>query len=410
MQDLRSFLMVIVPVFLLLWWTSRAKWGAPMVSIYVMWGILLLKTVVGVIYLEWHHRVFGVCDSDAYLRTIKIFNSTLPHHPGHYLEFLFFPGGEYLPPDLWYYIKHTRFWSDKGMMLFIKILSFCSLLGQGKVVWTIFWYNVIGMLGPVYLLKRLSTLFKHESRWEWMLLFLLPQFLFWGSGLHKEGLVVSLQCFAVGAFMDLLGARLSLTSIKSLSLYTFLGSMSVLLLIRGYDAVMLVIVFILFFVRSWRLLPAVFLALVVVMYVGEWMGIGIGNYMVQKQQAYLHNGVVVSAQQVLDLNGHSVWSFVRNIPQALFFALIGKPGMWSEKVYFVYQLIMFFLMIMLMIRRVTNEWTWRFISIAFLQMTFIGWVVTNQGSVVRYASIPWFWLGLTMISLYLSVKRKQKES
>lgn len=398
---------ILVPLIIFLWWTWRTKWGKAMNATPVyLWGILLLKTGIGMIYLEWHHRTFGRCDTDAYLRTIRIFNSALPNHVGHYLEFLFYPGGDYLPPDLWYYIKHTRFWSDKGMMFFIKILSFCSLLGQGKVVWITFWYNVVCMLGPVYLFTRLSSIFTAKARWPWLLLFLLPQYLFWGSGLHKEGFIISLQCIAVGSFIELSAQGFSWRLLKIWTSYTFLASMGVLLLIRGFDAVMIAIVLLLYMVKNWSVLLFSFGLLISALLLSDWTQMGIGNYLVQKQQAYLHNGAVVSVQQVLNLNGHSIWTFIRAIPEALLFALVGKPGLFSETMYFSMQCLAVLFLIVLMIRHRPSEWIWRFISIALLQMTLIGWVVTNQGSVVRYASIPWFWLGVAMVSLHLSVKRK----
>lgn len=410
MSDFILFIRIFVPLFLFLWWTRRVQWGNAITSnVFVLWGILLLKTAVGVLYLAWHHRNFGVCDSDAYLRAVRIFNSALPHHLGHYLQFIIYPGGEYLPPDLWYYIKHTRFWSDKGMMLFVKVLSLCSILGGGKTVWVIFWYNVLSMLGPVYLLKRVAHFFRQDIHYVWLLVFLVPQVLFWGSGLHKEGWIISMQCFAVGAFMDLEHNNSVRSILKSGSFYTFLFALSVLLLIRGFDAVVIVIVLALFFVKSGRVMIYSFLVLIGLLFLSEFLNFGIGNYLVQKQQAYLHNGAVVSVQQVLDLQGHQVWSFVRSIPMAIAFAMIGKPGLGIESMYFGMQLIEVLILVWLLIRRVHHVWTWRFISIALLQMTFIGWVVTNQGSVVRYASIPWFWLGLSMICLSLSVKRKQKD-
>jgi hypothetical protein len=402
-----DLLLLFIPLFVFLWWTWRVKWGKEISpNIFYLWAILVLKTGVGMLYLEWHHRTFGKCDSDAYLRTIRIFNSALPHHLGHYLQFLFYPGGEYLPPDLWFYIKHTRFWSDKGMMLFIKVLSICSILGGGKVVWILFWYNVIGMMGPVYLLKRLIPYFVGSFNWRWLLVFLIPQALFWGSGLHKEGFIISMQCFVLGAFIDLERQDTWKKIIKNASLYTFLLTWSVLLLIRGFDAIVIALVLVLYFVRSWQMLIYSFGLLIVALLLSECLHLGVGNFLVQKQQAYLHNGAVVSVQQVLDLDGHSVWSFVRNIPRALQFALIGMPGMLSETVYFAFQIMAVLMLMLLLIRHNTTIWIWRFISIALLQLTFIGWVVTNQGSVVRYASIPWFWLGLSMICLSLSVNRK----
>jgi hypothetical protein len=402
-----DFIGLFLPLFLFLWWTWRAKWGKEIApTVYYLWAILLLKTAVGMIYLEWHHRTFGVCDSDAYMRTIQIFNGALPHHIGHYLQFLVYPGGEYLPPDLWYYIKHTRFWSDKGMMLFIKVLSICSLLGGGKVVWIMFWYNVVGMLGPVYLLKRVTPYFDSKLNGRWLLVFLIPQVLFWGSGLHKEGFIISMQCFVIGAFIDLSHLGSWKRIFKNASLYTFLLAWSVLLLIRGFDAIVIALVLVLYLVRSWQVLLYSFALLIAALLLSEWLNLGVGNFLVQKQQAYLHNGVVVSVQQVLALDGHSVWSFVRNIPMALLFSLVGMPGLVLETVYFVFQLICVSLLVVLLIRHTSSIWIWRFISIALLQLTFIGWVVTNQGSVVRYASIPWFWLGLSMICLSLRVKRK----
>jgi hypothetical protein len=402
-----DFIGLFLPLFLFLWWTWRAKWGKEIApTVYYLWAILLLKTAVGMVYLEWHHRTFGVCDSDAYLRTIQIFNGALPHHIGHYLQFLVYPGGEYLPPDLWYYIKHTRFWSDKGMMLFIKVLSICSLLGGGKVVWIMFWYNVVGMLGPVYLLKRLTPYFDLKLNRRWLLVFLIPQVLFWGSGLHKEGFIISMQCFVFGAFIDLAQLGSWKRIFKNVSLYTFLLAWSVLLLIRGFDAIVIALVLVLYLVRSWQVLLYSFALLIAALLLSEWLNLGVGNFLVQKQQAYLHNGVVVSVQQVLALDGHSVWSFVRNIPMALIFSLVGMPGLVLETVYFVFQLLCVSLLAVLLIRHTSSIWIWRFISIALLQLTFIGWVVTNQGSVVRYASIPWFWLGLSMVCLSLRVKRK----
>ena len=140
------------------------------------------------------------------------------------------------------------------MMLFIKVLSICSLLGGGKVVWIMFWYNVVGMLGPVYLLKRVAPYFDSKLNRRWLLVFLIPQVLFWGSGLHKEGFIISMQCFVIGAFIDLEQLGSWKRIFKHAALYTFLLAWSVLLLIRGFDAVVIALVLVLYLVRSWQVL------------------------------------------------------------------------------------------------------------------------------------------------------------
>lgn len=81
------------------------------------------------------------------------------------------------------------YWSDlKGNML-IKILSVFNILSFGHYYVNVIFYSFITLFGAMGIYRVMADVFPGKKTAILLATFLVPSFLYWTSGLHKEGLI-----------------------------------------------------------------------------------------------------------------------------------------------------------------------------------------------------------------------------
>ncbi len=98
----------------------------------------------------------------------------------------------------------NSYWNDLKSNLVIKLLALCNVLTNKSYYTNVILFNFLFFFGLVALLRVVQQEFRIQ---KWMLagvIFLIPGTLFWCSGIHKDGLILSATGLVIFWFYQLL--------------------------------------------------------------------------------------------------------------------------------------------------------------------------------------------------------------
>ena len=81
------------------------------------------------------------------------------------------------------------YWNDLKGNLFIKILSVFNILSFGHYYVNVIFYSFLTLFGAIAIYKVMTDIFPGKKITILLATFLVPSFLYWTSGIHKEGLI-----------------------------------------------------------------------------------------------------------------------------------------------------------------------------------------------------------------------------
>lgn len=81
------------------------------------------------------------------------------------------------------------YWNDLKANIFIKLLSIFNIFSFGGYYVNVILYSFVSLFGPIALLRVMSDVFPGRKLTLILFTFLIPSFLFWTSGLGKEGII-----------------------------------------------------------------------------------------------------------------------------------------------------------------------------------------------------------------------------
>ena len=102
---------------------------------------------------------------------------------------------------------YNSYWNDLKSNVIIKLLAICNVCTFKNYYADAVVFNFLFFFGPVALYRLISETF---SRHRLLLIagtFLIPSFLFWCSGVHKDGLIFSSLAICIYYFHRLLAGR-----------------------------------------------------------------------------------------------------------------------------------------------------------------------------------------------------------
>lgn len=293
----------------------------------------------------------------------------------------------------------NNYWNDLKDNIMIKMMALFNLLSGGRYYVNIIFYTVFSFAGLAVLYRFFASTFTRHKQLLIIICFLLPSVVFWGSGMHKEGIILSLLAFTVYAFRQLLNQKF-----RFRYLLTILFSMALLFMLRNY---------VLF-----ALLPALacwWLAHRYPQRTAQVFVMGIALFMMAFFTArYLHPAldfpqtVSQRQQEFFQLSGTTlvktdtliptVKGFIHNLPQAATMAWLrplpgeGGKSYWpaTMEVFLCGLLLVLFLFFRRSAGQAALLWFCGFFSITLLLL--IGYSIPITGAVVRYRSValPFF--------------------
>jgi hypothetical protein len=303
------------------------------------------------------------------------------------------------------------YWNDLKGNIFIKILSVFNILSGGYYYVNVIFYSFITLFGSVAIFRVMDDALPGKRIQIILATFLLPSFLYWGSGLHKEGLIFTgialvLYCVYFGMKEKKFGVGRILCTIAGLLLVLTLRNFLIVLLVPALFAWILA-----------NRKPSRGLAIFSILYVVFIIGFFNARYLnarldfpqavVNKQQEFkkLQGGSTIPMK---DLEPTSI-SFLKNTPQAINLSTI-RPYPADVKhilsLAAAIEIDLYILLFICMIFWRTNSLDPHsrnllnfciFFSVTFLMS--IGFSVNNLGAIVRYRSVIMPLLVIPMIAL-----------
>lgn len=110
--------------------------------------------------------------------------------------------------------SQNSWWNDVKANFLIKILAIFNLFSFGNYYINIIFYSFISFFGPIAIYRVMADVFPGRKFILLIAVFLAPSFIYWTSGLHKEGLIfLGLALMIYHFYFGFKETRFSLTRI-----------------------------------------------------------------------------------------------------------------------------------------------------------------------------------------------------
>lgn len=162
-----------------------------------VWTVFSLKLIAGFSY-AWVHSQYYLGDTLVFFNYGERIWGILFSAPIDYFRLVFLPLPNEIPTHLQQLANDINYWNETAGYAMVRIQAFLCLFSWGNYpVHVVFW-TFGSCVGNILLLNALvywSQIWHKVTRFYeinqlWWLSFLIPSFLFWFSGVHKEGLSI----------------------------------------------------------------------------------------------------------------------------------------------------------------------------------------------------------------------------
>ena len=204
--------------------------------------IFLLKVMAGIFY-GWIGLYYGslaqMQDTWSYhINSIQEYH-LLFNNPHEYFTNLFHD--PYESGVSKFFETTDSYWNDLKGNLFIKILSVFNIFSFGHYYVNVIFYSFITLFGAIAIFQVMTDVFPGKKMVILLATFLVPSFLYWTSGIHKEGLIstgISLivYCVYFGTKEKRLGIKRILCLIAGLLLILTLRNFIIIILVPALIA------------------------------------------------------------------------------------------------------------------------------------------------------------------------------
>lgn len=291
------------------------------------------------------------------------------------------------------------YWNDLKGNIFVKLLSLFDILSFGHYYVNVIFYSFITLFGPVALFRVMADIFPKRKFLVLLVAFFMPSFLYWTSGLHKEGLIfLGLSLIIYHLYFGWKEGRYPLKRWLGI-----LFGMVILFILRNF-LLLLVVPAIIAWLLAGRS-PKYGLAIFAGVYLFFGLMFFTARYInskfdfplavVEKQQAFLRLQGGYSTIPIKELEP-TFKSFAKNTPQAVTLSFF-RP--YPSDVHHLLSLVasieinvllLLFCLFLLFRRRngpLAKNVVWLCLFLSFSILLAIGFSINNLGAIVRYRSI-----------------------
>jgi len=365
----------------------------------------LLKAICGlVIYLiyTYYYPVRMEADTFKYFDDSKYLYNALWEHPMDYFKMLFgincendyFLKNYYSDMYNWYRSYDNGLLNDNRLV--IRMNAFVRLFSFGNYHVHSLFFNFLTFIGS-YSLARLFLVFS-ESKWKtYLVVFLIPSFVFWSAGILKESILI----FALGSFTW--NVYKIISGSNKISTYLWIVFLIPILFVMKFYVFVALIPAILAWWISQKTKRTISIHLVTII-ACLLVALGIGtifptyNFLVimaAKQRDFINlaNFLNVNSSIFMDYLEPNLWSFIKASPKA-FINTLTRPWPTELKGILFYPplfenlFIIFILFIGWFYRKKVNPQQWKFIvfclTFSILLFVIIGLTTPIIGAIVRY--------------------------
>lgn len=297
-----------------------------------------------------------------------------------------------------FFSSNDSYWNDLKGNTFIKILSIFNVFSFGHYYVNVIFYSFITLFGAIAIYRIMIDVFPGKKTPVLLATFLVPSFLYWTSGLHKEGLIftgISLIVYVI--YFSLKDKKLGLKKI----IYLFAGLL-LLLTLRNFIIIIIVPAIAAWLLANRRpkyglaIFGGVYLFFSILFFNARHINsrFDFPQAVVSKQQEFMQLKGGNSSIPIKELKPTAV-SFLKNTPQAINLSTI-RP--YPSDVRHILSLaaaieinlilLMFILFLFFRTNGVTSKNLVYFcIFFSGSLLLTIGFSVNNLGAIVRYRSV-----------------------
>jgi hypothetical protein len=410
-----EYLLFVVYLILFAWLVTRIGFfnrsGLSKPQLIILF---LLKVMAGIFYGwiglyygglaqmsdTWGFHAFGVQEHNLLVNDPKEYLTNLfrnSYEGGSGFETLF-RGGE-------------SYWNDLKGNAFIKVLSIFNIFSFGYYYVNVIFCCFVTMFGPMAIYKVMTDVFPGRKFPIALATFLIPSFLYWTSGIHKDGLIfVGISLVVYHVYFGLKQKKWNIKRISGILLGLLL-----LLTLRNFLIVVIVpAIFIWILAWLWprralAVFTSVYLVFIILFFTVRYINpaLDFPQAVVNKQQEFIslqgNSSIPITKLQPTAI------SFLENIPQAFTLATIRPyPGdvrhiLTLAAATEVILLLLLFSAFLLFRRKDTHPSSAIFIYFclffSFSVLLAIGYSVNNLGAIVRYRSVIIPLLVVPMVAL-----------
>ncbi len=361
--------------------------------------IFLLKVMAGIFY-GWIGIYYGglaqMQDTWGYHTNSINEYHLLFNNPHEYLTNLFRDPYEGGVQD--FFGTTDSYWNDLKGNLFVKILSVFNIFSFGHYYVNVVFYSFITLFGAIAIYRVMADVFPGRKMVILLATFLVPSFLYWTSGIHKEGLIftgISLIVYCI-----YFGTKEKKFGIKRI--LCIIGGLLVILALRNFLILILVPAIVAWLIANSKpkyglaIFSSLYLLFGILFFTARYINpkLDFPQAVVNKQQEFKKLQAGSSTIPMKDLEP-TVVSFLKNTPQAINLSTI-RPyprdvrHILSLAAAIEINVLLLLFILFLFLRTNGNKEQNLMYFCIFFSMTVllaIGFSVNNLGAIVRYRSI-----------------------
>ena len=292
------------------------------------------------------------------------------------------------------------YWNDLKGNSFIKILSIFNIFSFGNYYTNVIFYSFITMFGPIAIYRVMSDVYPGK-KWQMLVsIFLIPSFLYWTSGLHKEGVIfLGFSLVIFNFYFGLKKHKFSLANI----LFFVLGLL-IVLVFRNFMIIILIPALIAwffafkFFKKPLTVFGICYIFFVIFFFTAKYItsSLDFPEVVVTKQKEFV--SLLGNSSVPMKKLEPNFTSFVINMPQTLSLSIL-RP--YPSDVRHILSLaaatetdllLLLFLIFLFFPNKRNNQnqspiFIYFCLFLSFSVLITIGYSVNNIGAIVRYRSI-----------------------
>jgi hypothetical protein len=289
------------------------------------------------------------------------------------------------------------YWSDLKGNVFIKILSVFNILSFGNYFINVVFYSLITLFGPIAIYRVMKDAFPGKKIAVLLATFLVPSFLYWTSGIHKEGLIFTgisliIYCIYFGSKEKKFGFKRIVCLLTGLLLILTLRNFIIIIIIPAIVAWLLS--------NRWpkyglAIFSSLYLFFIILFFTARYINpsFDFPQAVVNKQQEFM-NLAGGSSIPIRQLKPDAI-SFLKNTPQAITLSTIRpypsdvKHILSLAAAMEVCALLLMFILFLIWPKNGLQSKNLVYFCIFFSTsiLLAIGFSVNNLGAIVRYRSI-----------------------
>ncbi len=394
-----EYLLFVAYLILISWLITRIRFfNGTNLSQPQLVILFLLKVMAGIFY-GWIGLYYGglakMADTWMFHSNSVLEYQLLQTNPKEYLTNLFY--NPYEGGFEKFFNSENSYWNDLKGNAYIKVLSILNIFSFGSYYVNVIFYSFISLFGPVAFYRVMTDVYPGRKTVLVLATFLVPSFLYWSSGLHKEGLIF--LGISLVIYHTYFGWKENKYGFKRIA--GILAGLFLLLVLRNFLFVIIVPALL-----AWLLanrFPKKGLAVFGILYL--FFAILFFTVRYIKPEYDFPKAVVTKQQEFLKLHGKStvsirqlkptVGSFLLNTPQAITMSAI-RP--YPKDVNHILSLaaateiglLMFVFLLFLLYRSgkpVNRNVIYFCLFFSLSVLLAIGFSVNNIGAIVRYRSV-----------------------